>query len=104
MIALRRVGQSLEALAFFDKSCIEQEGGFMAKMKTQAWQIVDSLDRLRSDFIANFIRNGEPARVEDAKETLAEFTTDLKKLVARCERIADDLTTKRSRGKSEPKA
>jgi len=74
------------------------------KMKAQAWQVVDSLDRLKSDFINNFIRNGEPARVEDAKETLAEFTSDLKKLVSRCERIADELTTKRGRGKSEAKA
>lgn len=76
----------------------------MAKMKTQAWQIVDSLERLKSDFINNFIRNGEPARVEDAKESLTEFTADLRKLVSRCERIAEDLTTKRGRGKAEAKA
>ena len=72
-------------------------------MKTQAWQIVDSLDRLRTDFINNFIRNGEPDRVEDAKETLAEFTTDLKKLVSRCERIGEEITTKKGRGGSAAK-
>ena len=73
----------------------------MASMKNQAWQIVDSLDRLRSDFITNFIRNGEP---NDTKESLEEFTSDLKKLVSRCERIAGDLTAKKSRGKSKAEA
>ena len=73
----------------------------MASMKNQVWQIVDSLDRLRSDFITNFIRNGEP---DDVRESLTEFTSDLKKLVSRCERIAEELTAKRSRGKSGAEA
>lgn len=68
----------------------------MARMKNYAWQVVDSLDRLRSDFINNFIRNGEPNRVEDAKESLTEFTADLEKLVSRCKRISDELGSKKS--------
>src|SRR5437762_3298820 len=61
---------SLEARPFFDNSN-HKEAGSMAKMNTQAWDIVDSLDRLRADFIRDFIRNGEPA---DLKESLTEFT------------------------------
>jgi len=76
----------------------------MAKMKQRAWEVVDRLEKMRTYFTETFIRNSEPKRIEEAKEALEEFTSDLKKLLTRCERMAEEMGAKsKGRGKSEPK-